>query len=483
MAPNAPLHVLVVDDDADAQQNLCDILELDEFHVETAATAAEVLRRGDLEKFFAILLDRKLPDGTAEGLLPKLKALAPQAKVVIATGFADLESALVALRLGASDYILKPINAEALRASLRRLADQQRAEAELRDRQARMRAILENAVDGIITIDRVGQIESFNPAAERMFGYPAVEVIGRNVSLLMPSPDREQHDEYLARYLRTGERRIIGIGREVTARRKDGSAFPVDLSVSEVFDDGSLFMGIVRDITEKKLAEERAMQSQRLAAIGQMVTGLAHESRNALQRSQACLELLALELEGQPQALALVARAQKAQDHLHHLYEEVRGYAAPLKLHFKPCDLSEIWHETWSHLEMMRKDRDVTLRQEASIDLECQVDRHAIAQVFRNVLENAIVACREPGEIVIRAMASVLNGAPAVCVSFRDNGPGLNAEQRKRIFDPFYTTKTQGTGLGMAIAKRIVDSHAGRIEVGNPPEGAEVLVTLPRQNV
>jgi PAS domain S-box-containing protein len=140
----------------------------------------------------------------------------------------------VALRLGASDYILKPINADALRASLRRLADQQRAETELRDRQARMRAILENAVDGIITIDRKGQIESFNPAAERMFGYAAAEVLGHNVSLLMPSPDREQHDEYLRRYLKTGERRIIGIGREVIAQRRDGSTFPVDLSVSEV---------------------------------------------------------------------------------------------------------------------------------------------------------------------------------------------------------------------------------------------------------
>jgi PAS domain S-box-containing protein len=479
---DTPLHVLVVDDDADTRQNLCDILELDDFHVQTAGTAAEVLHRDDLQSFFAILLDRRLPDGTAEELLPKLKVRAPQAKVVIATGYADLESAVVALRLGAADYILKPINADALRASLRRLANEQRAEAELRDWQARMRAILETAVDGIITIDSRGHIESFNPAAERMFGYSAAEVLGRNVSLLMTSPNREEHDEYLRRYLHTGERRIIGIGREVIAQRKDGSTFPVDLSVSEVFHDGSLFMGIVRDVTEKKLVEERAMQSQRLAAIGQMVTGLAHESRNALQRSQACLELLALELEGQPEALALVARVQKAQDHLHHLYEEVRGYAAPLKLHLKPCDLSEIWHETWSHLEVMRKGKDVTLRHEAAIDLCCQVDRHAIAQVFRNILENAIVACREPGEIVIRAAESVLNGAPAVCVSLRDTGPGLNAEQRKRIFEPFYTTKTQGTGLGMAIAKRIVDSHGGRIDVGNPASGAEIVVTLPRRS-
>jgi two-component system sensor kinase FixL len=484
-----PLRVLIVDDDADTRQNLRDILELDDYHVEAAATAVETLRRKDLARFFAILLDRKLPDGMAEDILPRLKDRAPQAKVVIATGFADLESAVAALRLGAADYILKPINADALRASLRRLADQQRAEAELRDREARMTAILETAVDGIITIDDRGRIESFNPAAERMFGCLAAEVVGRNVSLLMPSPDHERHDDYLRRYISTGEKRIIGIGREVTARRKDGTTFPVDLSVSEVYPGGlggrRLFTGVVRDITERKRTEERLMQSERLAAIGQMVAGLAHESRNALQRSQACLEMLAMELEGQSELLGLVTRIQKAQDHLHHLYEEVRGYAAPLKLHLARCDLAEIWRETWSHLDMMRKEKHVSLREEVTIDPHCQADRHAIGQVFRNILENSITACTTapasgPGEIVIRCAEGVLHGAPAVCVSVADNGSGMSPEQKKRIFEPFFTTKTHGTGIGMAIAKRIIDAHGGRIEVGEPAVGAQIVVTLPR---
>jgi len=477
------LHVLIVEDDEDASQNLRDILELDDYHVQTAASAAAALGRTDLTCFFAILLDRKLPDGMAEGFLPQLKERAPQAEVVIATGFADLESAVAMLRLGAADYILKPINADALRATLRRLAGQQRAELELRDREARMRAILETAVDGIITIDEHGRIESFNPAAERMFGYSAAEVLGQNVAVLMPSPDREQHDEYLRRYRDTGEKRIIGIGREVLGRRKDGTTFPVDLSVSEVFPGAGnhrLFTGMVRDITERKQTEERLMQSERLAAIGQMVTGLAHESRNALQRSQACLEMLALELEGQPEMLSLVQRIQTAQEHLHHLYEEVRGYAAPLKLHLGPSDLRELWREIWSHLEVARKNKDIRLTEEGVLDLLCQVDRHAIGQVFRNILENAIAACPQKGEIVIHCTEAVHRGAPAVCVSVHDNGPGMNAEQRRRVFEPFYTTKTHGTGIGMAIAKRIVDAHGGRIEVENPPMGAKVVVTLPR---
>lgn len=479
---------------------------------------------------------------------------------------------------------------------------------------ARLRAILDTAVDGIITVDERGLIDSFNPAAERLFGCPASEAIGQNIKLFMPSPYREEHDSYIKSYLDTGEKKIIGIGREVVGQRKDGGTFPIQLAVSEVrLGDRRLFTGIVRDITQQKLAteqmqllaeamrnleegvvitdaqlespgpkilfaneamvritgyqlaemigqtprmfqgnrtnravlkrlkenlcaghpvaeqlvnyrkdgstyevellisavtdeqretthyvsihrditrqkhaEERAVQAERLAAIGQMVTGLAHESRNALQRSQSCLELLALELEDQPEVLDLLARVQKAQDHLHHLYEEVRSYAAPIKLHQRPCDLGDIWRETWSHLEVMRKDKHVSLREETGgMDLCCHVDRHAISQVFRNILENAIVACPAPGEIVIECVESALDGAPAVRLALRDNGPGLDEQQKTRIFEPFFTTKTQGTGLGMAIASRIVESHGGEIGVGDCPSGgaeigAEIIVTLPR---
>jgi PAS domain S-box-containing protein len=127
------------------------------------------------------------------------------------------------------------------------------AEQALREREARLRAILDTTVDGIITIDAQGIIESFNLVAERIFGYAAAEVLGQEVSLLMPSPYREEHDGYLARYLRTGEKRIIGIGREVVGRRKDGATFPMDLAVSEVrLGNRRLFTGIVRDITERK---------------------------------------------------------------------------------------------------------------------------------------------------------------------------------------------------------------------------------------
>jgi len=215
-----------------------------------------------------------------------------------------------------------------------------------------------------------------------------------------------------------------------------------------------------------------------------MMTGLAHESGNALARSKACLEMLAWEVENKPEALELIDRIQKAQNHLKHLYEEVRGYAAPFKLEREVWDLSGIWRQAWENLAVSRQGRDTSLKEGiGGLDLDCAVDQFRLEQVFRNILENSLAACSDPVRIEIRCSATKINGQPAVQVAVRDNGPGLNAEQRRRIFDPFFTTKTKGTGLGMAIAKRIVEAHGGRLAVSpNSGAGAEILVILPRES-
>lgn len=358
-----PLHVLVIDDDADTRSNLRDILELDDYRVETAATVAETLNRKNWSELAAILLDRKLPDGSAEQLLPRLRQLAPDAAIMIVTGYADLEGAITAIRQGAADYITKPINPELIRNRLAHVAEQKRARAEI----ARLNA--------------------------------------------------------------------------------------------------------------------QALQNERLAGIGQMMTGLAHESGNALARSQSCLEMLTWEVEDRPAALDLIARIQKAQDHLKHLYEEVRGYAAPLKLDREVWDLPAIWRQAWTNLALQRKDRDAAISEVAGgLDLHGAVDQFRLEQVFRNIFENALAACADPVRIEVRCAPADIRGRPAVGMAVRDNGPGLNAEQQQRIFDPFYTTKTKGTGLGMAIAKRIVEAHGGTISVGaHEGAGAEIRIVLPRE--
>lgn len=483
MPERPPIHVLVVEDDADTRANLRDILELDDLRVDTVSSGVEALNFPELNSVSAIVLDRKLPDQTAEELLPKLKQIVPDVAVVIVTGYAELDSAIAALRFGAADYILKPINPDALRASLSRIADRKLARDELSDREAKMRSILETATDGIITIDERGIIEALNPAAERIFGYDSAELIGQNVSLLMPSPYREEHDDHITRYVETGQSDVFGRGREVVGRRKDGTTFPAELSVNEARDDRRTFTGIVRDITERKLSEDRLLQAERLAAVGRAMAGLAHESRNALQRSQASLEMLARRIQDRPEAAELVSRIQAAQDDLYRLYEEVREYAAPIRTEPRRCDLSTILHEAWDHLTLKRAGRSIELREQTGdLDVHCDADPFAIQQVFRNVLENALAAANDPVEIDVRFTEVTLHGQPAIRVAIRDNGPGITPDQRQRLFEEFYTTKTHGTGLGLAICRRFVEAHAGRMEVA--PEtnaGAEIWITLPRK--
>ncbi len=235
------------------------------------------------------------------------------------------------------------------------------------------------------------------------------------------------------------------------------------------------------EMAERKRAQEQALQAERLAAIGEMVTGLAHESRNALQLMQASVEMLARRL-GEGPGRELVDEIQKGQDRLQRLFEEVRGYASPLKPDYEVHDLGSLWREAWRQLGHLIQGREVSLVEEIGlVDLRCLVDPFLLERVFRNVLENALAACPDPVKIEIHCTQVQLGDQPAVCVAIGDNGPGLDAEQRQKIFEPFYTTKARGTGLGMAIAKRLVEAHGGRIAVRDAPRpGAEIEILLPR---
>jgi signal transduction histidine kinase len=233
---------------------------------------------------------------------------------------------------------------------------------------------------------------------------------------------------------------------------------------------------------ERQQMEEKLRQSERLAAVGEMISGLAHESRNALQQSQACLELLALKVEKWPDLANLVADVQKAQDHLHDLYEEVRRYAAPIKLRLERHDLGRLLSDVWNALELPRQGRKSSLIQAAGTQsLECTVDAQSMGQVLGNVLENSLEACSDPVEIHANFDDAMLQGRPALRLALIDNGPGLTAENRPRIFKPFFSTKIQGIGLGLAIARRIVEAHGGVIEIApDHGPGFAMVITLPR---
>ena len=481
MGASQPLDILVIEDDADARDNLRDILELDDHRVTTAASAAEAMGRTDWAKFAAIILDRRLPDATAEQLMPLLKAAAPDAAVIVVTGYADLQGAIAALRQGATDYILKPLAPDLLRTSLRRIVERRQL-ALAKDRsEAAYRHLVEAAECLIIILRPDHTIIYFSPFAVELTGYSAAEVRGQDyLNLIVPEPDRKAVAEEFVRVIAGAPTR--GFQNPILCR--DGSRRWIAWNARRVpdYEDGPAILKVGQDITFLKQAQERALQAERLAAIGEVVTGLAHESRNALARSQACLEMLALAVRDRPDALDLINRLQKAQDHLHRLYEDVRSYAAPIKLDKTPCDLGLIWRETWAHLESARKDKQAVFREVVDgVDLRCVADPFRLEQVVHNILDNALAATSPPVAVEVRAEDATLDGQPALRIAVHDNGPGIGPEQRRKVFDPFYTTKAKGTGLGMAIAKRIVEAHGGQIALGDSDgPGTVFLITLPR---
>lgn len=492
------LRILVIEDDADTRLNLCDILELDGHLVDTAATATEALARSDWEEISAILLDRKLPDGSAQELLPRLRELAPQASIMVVTGFADLDGAILALRHGAEDYLLKPINPDLLRASLMRIAERGRARQEIirlnNDLQRRvneMQALFNVIPVGIgIAEDAECRHIRANPPLARVLGID----VQANASLSAKPDERPNirvlKDEHELKAeelpMQLAARHCVEVhDMDIDLVRADSTVVNLLSYAAPLLDKDGKSVGSVGaflDVTERKLSHARELQRERLAAIGETMAGLVHESRNALQRSKACLEMLALEVEDRPEALNLVTRVQHAQDYLQQLYEEVREYAAPINLRREPCDLAHLWRDIWDDLAHIREAKQLARREELNVaNLISNIDRFAIGQVFRNILENAVSVSPLKAEICIRCCETRFHNRPAISVAFCDQGPGLTAGQRKRIFEPFFTTKTKGTGLGMAIAQRIVESHGGLISLGPPDHaGAEIIVILPQ---
>ncbi|SFH56987.1 hybrid sensor histidine kinase/response regulator [Planctomicrobium piriforme] len=476
-----PQRILIVEDDFDTCDNLRDILELDQHVVDFANTAQQALQSEALTHATIILLDWKLPDATAMQVLPRLTEKAPEADVIIITGHGDFDHAVSALRQGAADYLLKPINPEVLRNSLQRLAHRRWLAREKNRSDAKFRNLVQAAPCLIVILRQDLSIAYFSPFGESLTGYPAAEILNRHfLDVFYPhslASAPESTPEEVFDRVTHGEQ-----GSQVACRQGTRRWIAWKTRQLEDVDGGAGILAVGQDVTESRHSTERLVQSERLAAIGEAMTGLAHESRNALQRSQAFLELLTVEVAELPHALRLVDRIQEAQNHLHQLYEEVRQYAAPIRLEQHPYVLGELIQETWAYLEHARQSRDARLLVlDSARDCTVEVDRFQLQQVFRNILENSLAACTDPVEICCNCEKRVNTvGDPVWQFSIKDNGPGLNPEQRERIFDPFFTTKTRGTGLGMTLCKRIVEAHGGRIAVGDGP-GTEIVITLPCQ--
>lgn len=344
--------ILIVEDDADTRENMCDVLELFDYVTDTAETLEQTVSHPELAEFSFILLDRRLPDGIADEVLPKLKSLAPNASVVIVTGHGDVNSTIQAMQNGAADYILKPIDPSRLNSSLQRIA-------------------------------------------------------------------------------------------------------------------------------RLRLAESRAAQSERLAGIGQMMAGIAHESRNAVQRIQAGLDMIKLDFSDADEVQYQWEKIKTANESLRLMLDEIRDFAAPIQLQRETTSLAAIWKRAWEHVTSVAGEsaKDAQLCSGSDDQkVRYSMDSFRIEQVFRNLFENSIAAADGPVTVTVDAKPN--EGGKGWCVRICDNGPGIPAKHAASIFDPFYTTKQKGTGLGMAISKRTIEAHGGTMRLGDQTNGCEVIIDL-----
>lgn len=382
--------------------------------------------------------------------------------------------------------------------------------------EARLHALLEAAIDGIISIDDRGLIQTLNPATERLFGYSRAEMVGRNVKMLMPPPYEGQHDSYLASYLATGEKKVIGLGREVVGRRKDGSTFPMELSVAEgrVGPD-RIFVGIVRDITERARAEaamrkskaelEQALaevhaksdelkamtqqlwQAAKLASVGELAAGIAHELNNPLGTVSLRIEsVLARTSPDDPNRRALEIIEQETK-RMGDLVSNLLQFSRRNEEQSSTVDIGQELTRTVELIHHQFRKRLINVVQEVAPDTPLlYADRQKLRQVFLNLLSNAGDAMPRGGTLTLRASGARLDGGtPAIRVEFSDTGAGIPAEHLAKVMDPFFTTKAegQGTGLGLAICRRIVQEHRGAIEVlSEVGQGTTVRILLPASN-
>jgi two-component system sensor kinase FixL len=366
---------------------------------------------------------------------------------------------------------------------------------DLATREAHLRSILDTIPDAMVVIDERGSVRHFSQAAERLFGWTAGEIIDQNVSRLMPSPYREAHDSYLERYNRTGERRIIGIGRVVVAERKDGSTFPMELAVGEMArEEGSFFTGFIRDLTERQQTETRMQELQtelvhvsRLTALGEMASSLAHELNqplsaiaNYLKGSKLLLERLDVPHDRVKDA---VDKAANEALRAGQIIRRLRDFVARGETERSIESLPKLIEEASALGLVGAKEHGIRVRFDfdAAVDLVL-ADKVQIQQVVLNLIRNAIDAMIDhaPRELTI-----AIDEAPddMAMVSVTDTGPGISSEVQEQLFQPFITTKRTGMGVGLSISRTIIEAHGGRIWAEPRPGGGTIFnFTVQRVN-
>jgi len=379
---------------------------------------------------------------------------------------------------------------ERVEAAFRRaLASANQAQMALVESEMHLRSVLDTVPDAMIVIDSQARILSFSATAERLFGYPADEMIGRNVSMLMPSPHREQHDVHLQRYLATGERRVIGRGRTVVGLRKDGSTFPMELAVGEMASrDQHWFTGFARDLTEREETRQRlqSMQAElihmsRFTAMGEMASTLAHELNQPLTAVVSYLNGSRRLLMGTDNLQTLMIRdaIERAADQAlraGQIIRRLRQFVARGETERRAESMAKLIEDA-SALALVGV-KETGVRVGFALDPRptfVLADKVQIHQVILNLMRNAIEAMQETSRREL-TISTARRDDDMVEISVTGTGPGIAAEIASQLFQPFVTTKPRGMGVGLSISRTIIESHGGHLRAERNPEGGTIFV-------
>jgi two-component system sensor kinase FixL len=354
------------------------------------------------------------------------------------------------------------------------------------DQATRLESIINAVPDAIITIDEKGIVTFFSAAAERMFQYKAGEVIGRNVKILMPAPYSAEHDGYLDRYLRTGEKRIIGLGRIVVGRRKDGSTFPIELAVGEAVAKGThVFTGLIRDISDRQETERRLHEVQadlihvsRLSAMGELASALAHELNQPLTAISnyllAARQLIQRGPEHAERASDIIGKSIDQAMRAGQIIRQLRSFVQKREVERAPAEIEKVVDEAsaLAFIGLKEKGIRVAIERENALP-EVPIDRIQIQQVLINLIRNAVEAMEGQDRRNLTIRISRDDGA--VRISIIDTGAGISSDMEGKLFQAFATTKVTGMGVGLSISRTIVEAHGGRLWFEPNPDGGTIF--------